>query len=274
MAVSAQRRRRVLVAVVAALIAAGAFVLALTYTSKPGTSGANTPGTQAPPASVSVAVASKNIPQGRPLASANVALGSVPQAYLSQLTKAGGSDFTSVASLTGSTPYYASTTIIAGTPILSSMVTTSAAAAATPVPGIPSELPSGYVAVSLPYSPGAASGTGEGTGGYIQVLDRVDIVAYDNGKLYWAYDNVLVLAVGQSSGVPAAGASAAPSSSSSGSSTASGLIMVELPSQDAAVLIQIVDTPNSLVQYLIRSSKDYPSPGSSPVPAVSTPSAA
>ena len=97
------------------------------------------------------------------------------------------------------------------------MVTTSAASAAPAAAGLPAVLPSGYVAVSIPYAPGASNGTGEGTGGYIQALDRIDILVYNPAgtTLYWAYQKVLVLAIGESSGAPAAAASSSAGATAS-----------------------------------------------------------
>jgi len=271
LAVSAQRRRRALVAVVAALIAAGAFYLAMEYAGKtPSPTGTSTNPTAAAVPNVTVVEASATIAQGDPLTAANLTTRPVPQNVLTTLTTAGGADYATVASLTQTT-HYASTTIFAGLPILSSMVTTSAASAAPAAAGLPAVLPAGYVAVSLPYAPGASGGTGAGTGGYIQALDRVDILVYNptGTTLYWAYQKVLVLAVGESSGAPAAApaASAGATASSGAAASSTPLLMVELSGQDAAALTAAADA-NDLLQYLIVSSNDYPSAGASPVPAI------
>jgi Flp pilus assembly protein CpaB len=256
--------------VVAALIAAGAFYLAMEYTGKtPSSNGTATSPSSAAIPNVTVVEAGATIAQGDPLTAANLTVKAVPQNVLTTLTTAGGADYTTIASLTQTT-HYASTTIFAGLPILSSMVTTSAASAAPAVAGLPAVLPSGYVAVSLPYAPAVSNGTGEGTGGYIQALNRIDILVYTpTGTLYWAYQKVLVLAVGASTGTPVA-----PASGSTGASASSGaaesstpLLMVELSGQDAAALIAATDG-GDLLQYLIVSSNDYPSAGASPVPAI------
>jgi len=267
-AVSAQRRRRALVAVVAALIAAGAFYLAMEYTGKtPSSTGSSTTPTAPAVPNVTVVEAATTISSGDPLTAANLTTKPVPQNLMTILTTGGGADYTTVASLT-QTKHYASTTIFAGLPILSSMVTTSAASAAPAAAGLPAVLPSGYVAVSIPYAPGASNGTGEGTGGYIQALDRIDILVYNPAgtTLYWAYQKVLVLAIGESSGAPAAAASSSAGATAS-STTTSALLMVELPAQDAAALTAATDASDDL-QSLIVSSIDYPSAGASPVPAI------
>jgi Flp pilus assembly protein CpaB len=269
-AVSAQRRRRVLVAVVAALIAAGAFYLAIEYTNKaaPTTTTSGT-GAAPPVSNATVVVASSAIPVGTQLSATNLKTADVPVDVLRVLTAAGGSDYPTVAALTQS-PEYAATALVAGLPILSSEVTSSATAANPAVTGIPPVLPAGDVAISLPYSPGVSSGTGSGTGGYIQALNRVDILVNLSGSLYWAYRNVLVLAVGESSGAPPPTASASASASSSSAAAASssaGLIMVELPAQDAAALADVENTTGATIQYLIVPSSAYPSSGASPVPA-------
>jgi Flp pilus assembly protein CpaB len=269
-AVSAQRRRRALVAVVAALIAAGAFYLAMEYTGKtPAATGGGANPTAAAIPDVTVVEASSTIASGDPLTAADLTTKPVPQDLMTILTTAGGADFTTVASLTA-TKHYASTTIFAGLPILSSMVTTSAASLAPAAAGLPAVLPSGYVAVSLPYTPGSSGGSGEGTGGYIQALDRVDILVYNpaGNTLSWAYQKALVLAIGEETGgVPAPTTSASASGSGTGTVETSALLMVELPAQDAAALTTAADA-GDLIQYLIVSSNDYPSAGASPVPGI------
>lgn len=277
MAVSAQRRRRVLVAVVAALIAAGAFYLAIEYTNKtPATSSGTTTTATAPPVTTATVVeASADIPVGTLLTASNLKTAAVSTDVLNVLTTAGGADYPTIGALTASKEYAASA-IVAGLPILSSEVTASPTSANPQVAGVPAVLPAGYVAVSLPYAPGSASGTGEGTGGYIQALDRIDILVNETsgGPVYWAYENVLVLAVAQATTGPVVTAIASPAASASASSapTVTGaLIMVELPRQDAAALTQVEDMSGASIQYLIVSSGDYPSANASPGPAATAP---
>jgi Flp pilus assembly protein CpaB len=276
-AVSAQRRRRVLVAVVAALIAAGAFYLAIEYTNKtPATSSGTAATATAPPGTTAtVVVASANIPAGTLLTASNLKTEAVSTQVLTVLTTAGGADYPTIAALTASKEYAASA-LVAGLPVLSAEVTATPTSANPVVSGIPAALPAGYVAISLPYSPASSSGTGEGTGGYIQALDRIDILVNEaaGGPVYWAYENVLVLAVGQATTGPVVSASASPAASASASSapTVTGaLIMVELPRQDAAALANVEDTSGAVIQYAIVSSGDYPSPSASPQPAITAP---
>jgi hypothetical protein len=236
-AVSAQRRRRVLVAVVAALIAAGAFYLAIEYTNKTPSTGSGTTSTAtAPPVTTATVVeASADIPAGTLLTASNLKTAAVSTNVLSLLTTAGGADYPNIAALTVSKEYAASA-IVAGLPILSSEVTTTPAAAAAGVAGLPAVLPTGYVAFALPYNPAASSGTGMGTGGF--------------------------------TGAPVASSSASPAASSSAAATAApDLVMVELPRQDAAAMAAVEDN-SWTIQYLIVSSNDYPSAGASPVPAI------
>ena len=269
MAVSAQRRRRVLVAVVAALIAAGAFYLAIEYTNKTAAPATGATTTRTAPAltTATVVVASSDIPVGTLLTASNLKTKPVATDALSLLTAAGGADYPTIAALTASKEYAASA-IVAGLPILSSEVTATPAAAAAAVAGLPAVLPSGYVAFALPYSPAASSGTGMGTGGFIQTGDRIDILVNGGGTTTWAYENVLVLALGQSNGAPVASSSASPAASSSaGAAAAPALVMVELSRQDAAAMAAVEDDTWT-IQYLIVSSSDYPSAGASPVPAI------
>ncbi|HYA00271.1 MAG TPA: hypothetical protein VEK76_07950 [Candidatus Binatia bacterium] len=290
MAVSAQRRRRILVAVVAALIAAGAFVLALTYYGKSvssNPSGTLTP-TATPAPSTVVVVASSTIEQGQPLTAANLKTAAVPTSELSPLVALGGTDYTSVASLT-KTPEYALQAIPAGMPVLSSMLTTSSTGpvASTPaIPGTDFTIPNGYVGVSLPYTTASSQGEmdGDGTGGYIVAGDRIDILAEVDpinpttgqltglmGTMYWAYQNVLVLAVGAPSATsapapsPSASAAASPSSAPVATGTG-GLIMVAVPQQDGAALTFMKDAKNVFLQYLIVAKGDY-LPSGTPGPA-------
>jgi Flp pilus assembly protein CpaB len=270
-AVSAQRRRRVLVAVVAALIAAGAFYLAIEYTNKtPATgSGTTSTGTAPPITTATVVEASADIPVGTLLSATNLKTAAVSTDVLNVLTTAGGVDYPNIAALTASKEYAAST-IVAGLPILSSELTTTPAAAAAAVAGLPAVLPSGYVAFALPYNPAASSGTGVGTGGFIQTGDRIDILVNTGagGSTYWAYENVLVLALGQSTGAPVASSSASPAASSSAAPAAApDLVMVELSRQDAAAMAAVEDN-SWTIQYLIASTNDYPSASASPVPAI------
>jgi Flp pilus assembly protein CpaB len=268
-AVSAQRRRRVLVAVVAALIAAGAFYLAIEYTNKTAAPATGATTTRTAPAltTATVVVASSDIPVGTLLTASNLKTKPVATDALSLLTAAGGADYPTIAPLTASKEYAASA-IVAGLPILSSEVTATPAAAAAAVAGLPAVLPTGYVAFALPYSPAASSGTGMGTGGFIQTGDRIDILVNGGGTTTWAYENVLVLALGQSNGAPVASSSASPAASSSaGAAAAPALVMVELSRQDAAAMAAVEDDTWT-IQYLIVSSSDYPSAGASPIPAI------
>ncbi len=278
MAVSAQRRRRVLVAVVAALIAAGAFVLALSYSSKPASGGTSGPGGASAPQlpAVTVVEASRSIPAGTALRTGDLTTAPVPVKYLPSGTPA--PYFTSVAALTDTTTY-ATSEIPAGQVITSTMVTTTAAAAGNPaIPGTTWDVPKGYVAMALPYTSTSTQGEadGQGTGGYLAAGDRIDILAEVDpvpnpnntlGTMNWAYQNVLVLAVGQpaTTTAPSPGASASPSAQPSG---AGGLIMVQVPQQDAAVLMYMKDAKNVFLQYVLVAKGDYPqngAPGPQPV---------
>jgi Flp pilus assembly protein CpaB len=280
-AVSAQRRRRVLVAVVAALIAAGAFYLAIEYTNKTPTTPSGTATATAPPVqTVTVVEASSAVPQGSAITAADLKMVAVAASDLPAATGTTRPYYTSSATLTTSTEY-AAIQIPVGTVILSSMVTANQATAQAPVGGTNFNLPAGDVALSLPYSPSAGKGEidGAGTGGYIQAGDRVDILLEVDplpnpnnvlGTMYWAYENVPVLAVGASTGAPVASANASPSASSSAAATVSAsLIMVQLPRQDAADLAYMADGSNVTIQYLLVSSGDYTS-SAMPVPTPGT----
>jgi Flp pilus assembly protein CpaB len=286
-AVSAQRRRRALVAVVAALIAAGAFYLAMEYAGKtpattPVTGTSTTTASSPPVQTITVVEASIAIPQGQAITATDLKTAPVAVSDLPQVT-AGTTPpyFTSTLDLTATTEY-AAIKIPADTVLLSTMVTTSQSAIQAPVGGTNFDIPSGDVALALPYSPSAGKGEieGDGTGGYIVAGDRIDILVEvdpipnpnnELGTMYWAYQNVPVLAVGVSSGAPVTSSSsttpgASPSASAAPTAAVSAsLIMVQLPRQDAANLAYMEDAANVTLQYLIVSSSDYNS-SSAPVP--------
>ena len=250
MAVTAQRRRRVLVAIVAALIAAGAFYLALQYASKPAPGPAN--GAATPPLqSVQVVVAGSAIAAGSQLTAQNLGVEAVAKANLPAGTPP--PYYTSTSALIQSKTY-AAIAIPAGTVLVSSMVTANQAAAQAPVPGATFSLQSGQVALALPYSLSAGRAVdGQGTGGYIQAGDQVDILAEIDpvpnpnnvlGSLYWEAENVPVLAVGQKGGAAAS----------------ASMIMVELPRQLGAHLSYLEDGKNVTFQYLVVATGDFVAP--------------
>jgi Flp pilus assembly protein CpaB len=267
-AVSAQRRRRALVAVVAALIAAGAFYLAMEYAGKTPTGSPTAAASSAAVPTVSVVVASASIPAGTELSVANLKTQTVAATDLPTVPSGTTAPYyVTVTALTQSKEY-AEIAIPAGTVVVSSMVSTSPAAGSAPIAGIPAALPAGYVSVALPYDPSGSGGTGSGTGGFVQAGDRIDVLVYnDSGTLTWAYENVLVLAIGESNGAPAASSGTGSSSAAAGS-TGSALVMVELSRQDAAAMTDVEDQSGWLIQYLIVSANDYPSASSSPVPGI------
>jgi Flp pilus assembly protein CpaB len=275
-AVSAQRRRRALVAVVAALIAAGAFYLAMEYAGKtpattPVTGTSTTTASSPPVQTITVVEASIAIPQGQAITATDLKTAPVAVSDLPQVT-AGTTPpyFTSTLDLTATTEY-AAIKIPADTVLLSTMVTTSQSAIQAPVGGTNFDIPSGA---------GKGEIEGDGTGGYIVAGDRIDILVEvdpipnpnnELGTMYWAYQNVPVLAVGVSSGAPVTSSSsttpgASPSASAAPTAAVSAsLIMVQLPRQDAANLAYMEDAANVTLQYLIVSSSDYNS-SSAPVP--------
>jgi hypothetical protein len=139
------------------------------------------------------------------------------------------------------------------------------------VPGTTFDLPNGYVAMSLPYNTGSSQGEvdGDGTGGYLLPGDRIDILAEVDpqpnpsnllGTMSWAYQDVLVLAVGGPSAAPSPSPGASPSSAPEPSGSG-GLIMVALPQQDAATLTYMKDAKNVFLQYLLVAAGDYPKGG-------------
>lgn len=260
MAVNAQKRRRGLIAVVAALIAAGAFVFALTLHDSGTGAPASGTGAQATPApTVPVVVALSEIKPGDVLTSTNLGVQPRPVSTLPTAAKdAAPVYYQDIVSLTA-TPHYASIGLASGTVLQTSMTATSTAAAKPVVAGV-IDLKAGDVALSIPYD------VSKGAGGYIQTEDRIDIIINDAGvdpklttsTIRYAFQDVRVIHAG--------------SKAEAGTGTGS-LLLIELSRAKAASLTYLMDH-GAGIRYFIRPRDTYtkgPQPGSGPVDGTNWP---
>jgi Flp pilus assembly protein CpaB len=242
-AANAQKRRRGLIAIVAAVIATGAFLLILTTR----TDGSNGPQAQAP--TTTVAVTSADVKPGDQLSSTNIALQPYPTANLPVSGSTGTPVFFTDTSSLLSSPHYASVQLPKGALIISSQLASSAGAA-HPAVGTVVDLQSGDVALSVPYD------LSKGAGGYVQAEDRIDIVIDDpaTGTVRYAFQDVRIIHVGSSADQATTGAVA-------------NLLLIELARQKAATLSYLIDH-QATIRYLLRPRGDFKKgdlPNSSPV---------
>ncbi|MGD0834642.1 MAG: hypothetical protein ABSA40_09515 [Candidatus Dormibacteria bacterium] len=247
MAVSAQRRRRVMVAVVAAVVAAGAFYVAMTYkgsTGSPATTNQTAP-TATPVPMVSVVEVSSAVTVGEKVSATNVALVSVPASSLPSAPASGSPTYytgsASLADLTTGSQYFA-VALSAGTVLQSTMLITTAGASAQPS-AIPFTLLAGDVAVSIPYT------ALEGAGGYPAAGEQIDILVdiwAPTGTAYLigdgSFTNVTVIELG---------AAASPTGASA------TVMLVELPLAQAKDLGVLTNSANVTFHYVLVAKADY-----------------
>lgn len=248
MAVTAQRRRRGLIAVVAAVLAVGMFLLAITL-AKGGDAGGPQGPVQAPEAMKSVVVASTDIKAGDPLSSSNLAVADYPQTVLDGIAPVGGSApyFTSTTALLES-KHFAAISLPKGALLLSAEVTAPGATGPN-APLVKSLLQPGDVAISVPYN------SADGAGGYFNAGDHIDIVIKDaNGPEHYAFQNVYILEVGlaPTPTTPGSGGGAAAPATSTASA---GLLLLELTREKAAALAFAIDS-GWKIRYVIRPASE------------------
>jgi len=231
-----------IIAIVAALVAAGSMVLLVGYVSAQRPAAASPQVTST--ATSSVAVASADLNAGDRLSAANVALESYPTAALP--SGASATYFTDVSKLF-TPPQYAAVRLPKGTIIVSTLLI------AEPVPAAaqpPIDIPkAGDVAISIPFSEST------GAGGYVQPEDHIDILVDDaSGNVHYAFQDVRVIKVGgkaEQGGVSA------------------NLLLIELPREQAAALAYAEDK-SFAIRYAIRPHDEFgagPLPSSAPVTA-------
>ena len=233
-----QARKRLVVAVVAGLIAAGSIVLLVSYLSNQ-TPTASTHGA-APTATSKVVVATADLSAGDKLTAANVGLQDFPTAYLPP----GGSTlyFNDVSKVVA-TPQYASSNLPRGSLILASLLVTQATGPVVSQPPIDIKN-AGDVAISVPFD------ESKGAGGFVQPEDHLDMLVDDSSTgVQYGFQDVRVIKVG---GKGEQGAAAG----------AVSLLLIELPREQAAVLAYLEDRGFN-IRYVIRPHDQF---GAGPLP--------
>ena len=230
MAAGTQKRRRILIAAIAGLVAVGAFALVFTQINAAKAPAA--PATTAAVTTSKAVVALVDVNIGDQLSTANIAVADYPSSAL----PAAGLYYTDSKDLITAT-WYSAVKIPRGQPILTTQLTQQL----TPQKLPPVKLGDGNVAMSVPYD------ESRDAAGFIQQDDYIDILVDDpNTKtVHYAFQGVHVLRVGDRAAQPsgAAGA-AAPVSGAS-------VLLIEISRQQAAALAFAIDG-NFTIRYLIR----------------------
>ncbi len=241
--------RRILIAIIAAVVAAGGFALALSQGHAPKAAGTPTGSVQGP--TVSVVVASSPIPQGTLLSLSMVAVKKVPQTVLPQ-----GTVFSTTTGVVGK---FSAIQIAQGTILQSTFVTSNAT-------GVPSASDSvfpdpGDVAVAI------TTNVTLGLGYYIQPGDFINILTQIGGKgtpVSYGFQDVKVLKVGSLD--ETISATAASPAAKSGSTTAApppvvttpSVLIVEMsPAQAAAFEYLQATNPSAILSFVIANGALY-----------------
>lgn len=221
------RVRRLLIALVGGTIVAGALGYALTGKTAPSgaAAAASTP-------TVNVVVAATDLPPSTKLSTTNLRVvqvpsdrGLLPSDYFSSPNQVSGQ--------------YLAIRVAANAPILSTMLIanpTDAQGATVSAP--PLDIPTGDVALSIPYD------AQKGVGGYIQAGDHIDILVSVGSTSRFGFQDVPVLRVG----------------SPGATGTAASVIVVVLPRDRAAALSFILNDHSgqvAVVSYLLRPHDSY-----------------
>ena len=248
MAKSAQNRRRLLVAVVAGILAVGAFAAVVMQLNSARTADAPLAATQ-PTAKAVVALT--DLAAGDQLSSANIAVTEYPTSAL----PAPGLYYTDTQQLLSST-WYTAVAVPHGQLVLASDVSQQV----TPVKLPPISLKDGDVAMSIPYD------ESKDAGGFIQQDDYIDVLVDDptSKTVHYAFQGVHVLRVGDRAAQPTGltAASAAPA-------VGATLLLIEIPREQAAALAFAIDQGYT-IRYVIRphdQQTQSPLPSSDPVGA-------
>ncbi|HEX4755409.1 MAG TPA: Flp pilus assembly protein CpaB [Candidatus Dormibacteraeota bacterium] len=228
---SGNNRRRILTAVVAGLIALGAFALVFTQLNV-----ARTPAPAAGTAPTSQAVvALVDINVGDQLSAANLTVTAYPSAAL----PAAGLYYASTQPLT-SASWYSTAKIPRGQPVLATQLSQVLVPEKLP----PVQLTDGSVAMSVPYD------ETKDAAGFIQQDDFVDILVDDptSKSVHFAFQGVHVLRVGDRASQPVV---ASPAAAAGAAPVAASVLLIELPRQQAAALAYAIDQ-GFAIRYLIR----------------------
>jgi Flp pilus assembly protein CpaB len=229
-AAAQQKRRRILIAAVAGVVAVSAFVLVFTQlTVAP--SGAPPAQVQTTTSKAVVALADINV--GDQVSAANVAVADYPAAAL----PAAGLYYADAKPLIAA-GWYSTVKLPRGQLVLATQLSQVLVPQKLP----PVQLTDGSVAMSVPYD------ETKDAAGYIQQDDFVDILVDDptSKSVHYAFQGVHVLRVGDRASQPV-GASPAAGAAPTGAT----VLLIELPRQQAAALAYAIDQ-GFAIRYLIR----------------------
>ena len=225
-----QKRRRILIAAIAGVVAVGAFALVVTQLG--GARSTATPVAATTSAKAVVALVDINV--GDQLTAANVTVTDYPAAAL----PATGLYYPDTTALT-SAAWYSTAKLPKGQLVLSTQLTQQP----TPQKLPPVALADGNVAMSVPYD------ESKDAGGFIQQDDYIDILVDDPATktVHYAFQGVHVLRIGTRAAQPVAGTASTAPAPVAGAT----VLLLELPRQQAAALAFAVDGSYT-IRYLIR----------------------
>lgn len=224
-----QKRRRLLIAAVAGVIAVGAFALVFTQINA---AKGGAPATTASVATSKAVVASTDINVGDQITAANVTVTDYPISALPAPGLYYPDDKTLIAA-----SLYSTVKLPRGQLVLVTQMTQQVAPQKLP----PVQLTDGDVAMSVPYD------ESKDAAGFIQQDDYIDILVDDptSKSVHYAFQGVHVLRVGDRAAQPTG---ASPAAAPVAGAT---VLLVELQRQQAAALAFAVDN-NYNIRYLIR----------------------
>jgi Flp pilus assembly protein CpaB len=227
-AAATQKRKRIMIAAVAGLIAVGAF--ALVFTQLTVAPSAAPPA--AAPASSKAVVALVDINVGDQLSAANVTVASYPVTAL----PAAGLYYADAKPLLAA-GWFSTVKLPRGQLVLATQLSQVLVPQKLP----PVQLTDGNVAISVPYD------ESKDAAGFIQQDDFVDILVDDptTKTVHYAFQGVHVLRVGDRASQPTGPSPAAAPT------TAATVLLIEIPRQQAAALAYAIDQ-NFTIRYLIR----------------------
>jgi Flp pilus assembly protein CpaB len=223
-------RRRILIAVVAGLIAVGAFALVFTQLTP---AKVGTPGPAVTTTSKAV-VALVDINVGDQLSAANLTIADYPAAAL----PAAGLYYADAGPLIAA-GWYSTVKLPRGQLVLATQLSQVLVPQKLP----PVQLTDGSVAMSVPYD------ESKDAAGFIQQDDFVDILVDDpsSKSVHFAFQGVHVLRVGDRASQPVGASPVAAGTAP----VAATVLLIELPRQQAAALAYAIDQ-GFAIRYLIR----------------------
>jgi Flp pilus assembly protein CpaB len=231
---AAQKRRRILIAAIAGIVALGAFALVFTQIG--------TARNSAPPAATVATNTSKavvaliDVNVGDQLSAANIAITDFPVSAL----PAAGLYYPDTATLLAA-PWYSTVKLPKGQLLLATQLSQQLAPQKLP----PVQLTDGDVAMSVPYD------ESKDAAGFIQQDDYIDILVDDPSSktVHYAFQGIHVLRVGDRSAQPTAAVAASPGAAPPAAGAT--VLLIEVQREQAAALAFAIDG-NYTIRYLIR----------------------